>query len=332
MEEVATVVETESSEMRPAGGPKNDGGWRSKGKNWFSAKAPSVREGFKKITDKAPTVKEGLKKMSTKVEGMKINSPMKGGLKRISTTTAPVKEGLRKITSKAPPIKEGLMKGKVSLGKGLNSVSTFTQDETKLLMSKAKRKLYCTSEELEDTEFIANLESVQAWKMVLESQRNCLRRMIRDQKAFQESQLEFTSVLKAVPATSCDYSKKSVELGSALESQVQNLVPVDSLEELAQQIDDILSNYVELNSLKRKYTIAKNDVDVSSAKLESNGDSERLHAEYVKATQWHLQCKVDITEMTTKILEMKSSSLNPILLQVARDHSSGEASVNCDIR
>jgi len=326
MENVPTVVETESI---PAGG------WRSKGKSWFSAKvsakAPSVREGFKKITGKAPTVTEGLKKMSTKVEGMKINSPMKEGLKRISTTTAPVKESLRKITSKAPPLKEGLLKGKVSLGKGLNSVSSFTQDETKLLMSMAKRRLYCKSEELEDPEFVANLNSVQAWKVVLESQRNCLRRMIRDQKAFEESQLEFTSVLKKVPTTSCDYSKNSVVLVSALESQVQKLIPATSLEELARQIDDILSNYVELQAMKRKYTIAKNDIDVCSAKLESNGDSERLQAEFAKARQWHLQCKLDISEMTTKIMEMKSSSLNPILLKVAREDSPVKASAS-DIR
>merc|ERR1712060_1020059 len=98
------------------------------------------------MREKTPTVKEGVKKMTTKVEVFKINSPMKEGLQRISTTTSPVKEKLKKITAEAPSLQEGLMKGKVSFEKSLNSVSSFTQDETKLLMSIAKRKMYCNSE------------------------------------------------------------------------------------------------------------------------------------------------------------------------------------------
>jgi len=315
----------------PAGGQTN-GGWRMKGKNWFSSKAPSVREGFKKITDKAPTVKEGLKKITTKVEGIRMNAPMKEGLKRISTTTGPVKEGFKKITTKAPPLKEGLMKGKETLEKGLTSVSAYTQDETKLLMSKAKRRFYCKSEEIEDPEFVSSLDSVQAWKLVLESQRNSIRRMIKDQKAFEDSQIQLTSALQKVPAN-CDYSTKSVLLGEAMESRVQGLVPTSGLEELADKIEEILSNeFTDLQAMKRKYTTAKNEVDVCSARLESKGDSERLRYEVVQATQRYMQCKADITELTAKILEMESTILNPILLKVTGEESSVQASVKSDIR
>lgn len=326
------VLESTSSqtEPEPAGSSKNDGGWRSKGRNWFNAKAPAVKEGFKKITNKAPAVKEGLKKMTTKVEAIKINSPMKGGLKRISTTTVPVKESLKKITAKAPPLQESLMKGKVSFEKGLNSVSSYTQDETKLLMSMAKRKIYCNSEELEDPVFTAMLNSVLSWKLMLESQKNCLNRMITDQRVFEESQHEFASVLKTVPTSSCDYSKKSAELGSVLESQVQKLVPTESLEELAQQIEKILLNYVELQVLKRKYTTAKNNVDVCAAKVESKADSEKLRTEFAQATQLHEDCKVEMTDLLTKILEMKNVLLNPILLQLVGEDTSEKESLSCN--
>jgi len=330
MEDSAAVVETASSQTVPAGGPKNERGWRSKGRKWFSAKAPSVREGFKKITDKAPTVKEGFKKMTTKVEGIKINAPMKEGFKRITTTTAPVKESLKKITSKAPPLKEGLMKGKVSFEKGLNSVSSYTQDETKLLMSMAKKKIYCNSEEVEDPLFTAELNDVLSWKVLLESQRNCLYRMIRDQRAFEESQHGFTTVLKNVPASSCDYSKRSAELGSALESQVQRLIPTASLEELANQIDQILLKYIELQAMKRKYTTAKNDVDVCAAKLESKAGSERLRAEFTEATRLHSECKAEMLDSLAKISEMKNVVLNPILLQVAGEDKSEKESLSCN--
>lgn len=330
MENDKGTKETSSSQQEPAG--NSTGGWRSKSRSWFSAKAPSVREGFKKITEKAPTVREGFKKMTTKVEGIKMNTPMKEGLKRITTTTAPVKESLMKITSKAPPLKEGLIKGRDSFERGLNTVSSYTQDETKLLVSRAKRKIYCKSEEIEEPEFTTDLNPVMAWKVMLESQRNCLRRMIRNQRAFEESQLELTSVLNKVPESSCDFSKKSAELGSVLESQVQRLVPTSSLEELAERVDEILSKYVELQALKRKYTIAKNEVDVCSAKLESKGDSERLQNEFTKATQWHTQCKVEMSDLASKIVEMKNYILNPILLQVAGEESSANKNVTCDIR
>jgi len=331
MEESTPVLsETTSSKNEPAGGSKKDGGWRSKGRNWFSAKAPSVREGFKKITEKAPTVTDGLKKMTTKVEAIKINSPMKEGLKRFSTTAAPVKESLKKITAKAPSLQEGLMKGKVSFEKGLNSVSSFTQDETKLLMSMAKRKIYCNSEDLEDPVFTAMLNSVLSWKVMLESQKKCLERMITDQRAFEESQHEFASVLKSVPTTSSDYSKKSAELGSVLETQVQKLVPTASFEELAQQIEKILSSYVELQALKRKYTTAKNDVDVYATKLESRAGSEKLRTEFAKATQLHEDCKVEMTDLLTKIMGMKNDLLNPILLQVVGEDTSEKESLSCN--
>jgi len=313
------LLESTSSQTdpEPAGSSKNDGGWRSKGRNWFSAKAPSVREGLKNITNKTPTVKEGLKKMTTKVEAIKINA-------------SPVKESLKKITAKAPSLQESLMKGKVSFEKGLNSVTSFTQDETKLLMSMAKRKIYCNSEELEDPVFTAMLNSVLSWKLMLESQKNCLNRMITDQRVFEESQHEFASVLKTVPTSSCDYSKKSAELGSVLESQVQKLVPTESLEELAQQIEKILLNYVELQVLKRKYTTAKNNVDVCAAKVESKADSEKLRTEFAQATQLHEDCKVEMTDLLTKIMEMKNVLLNPILLQLVGEDTSEKESLSCN--
>jgi len=313
------LLESTSSQTdpEPAGSSKNDGGWRSKGRNWFSAKAPSVREGLKNITNKTPTVKEGLKKMTTKVEAIKINA-------------SPVKESLKKITAKAPSLQESLMKGKVSFEKGLNSVTSFTQDETKLLMSMAKRKIYCNSEELEDPVFIAMLNSVLSWKLMLESQRNCLNQMIMNQRAFEESQHEFASVLKNVPTSSCDYSKKSAELGSVLESQVQKLLPTESLEELAQQIETILLNYVELQVLKRKYTTAKNDVDVCAAKVESKAYSEKLRTEFEQATQRHEDCKVEMTDLLTKMMEMKNVLLNPILLQLVGEDTSEKESLSCN--
>jgi len=324
------LLETTSSQTEPAGGSKKDGGWRSKGRNWFSAKAPSVRVGFKKITEKAPTVKEGLKKMTTKVEAIKINAPMKEGFKRISTTTAPVKESLMKITAKAPSFQEGLIKGKVSLEKGLNTVSSFTQDETKLLMSRAKRKIYCNSEELEDPVFTAMLNSVLSWKVMLESQRNCLNRMITNQRVFEESQRELASVLKNVPTSSCDYNKNSTDLGNILESQAQKLLPTASLEELTRQIENILQNYVELQVLKRKYTTAKNDVDVCAAKLESNAGSEKLRTDFAQATQLHENCKVEMTDLLTKIMEMKNVLLNPIILQIVGEDTSEKENLSCN--
>jgi len=331
MEDSAPVLlESTGSQTEPAAGSKNDGGWRSKGRNWFSSKAPSVREAFKKITEKTPTVKEGVKKMTTKVEVFKINSPVKEGLQRISTTTSPVKEKLKKITAKAPSLQEGLMKGKVSFEKSLNSVSSFTQDETKLLMSIAKRKMYCNSEGSEDPVFTAMLSSVLSWKVMLESQRNCLNRLITNQRLFEESQHEFASVLKNVPTSSCEYSKNSAELGSVLESQVQKLTPTASLEELAQQIDKILLNYVELQALKRKYTTAKNDVDVCAAKLESKDYSEKLRAEFTQTTQLHEECKVEMTDLLTKIMEMKNVLLNPILLQIVGEDTSQNQSLSCN--
>jgi len=302
-------------------------GWRMKGKNWFSSKAPSVREGFKKITDKAPTVKEGLKKITTKVEGIRMNAPMKEGLKRITTTTGPVKEGFNRITAT-----EGLMKGKETLEKGLISVSAFTQDETKLIVSRAKRKFYCKSEEIEDPEFAVSLDSAQSWKLVLEAQRNSIRRMIRNQKVFEDSQIQLTSALQKVPAN-CDYSSKSVLLGGVMESRVQALVPTSGLEELADKIEEILSNeFTDLQAMKRKYTTAKNEVDVCSARLENKGDSERLRCEVVQATQRYMQCRADITELTTKINKMESTIFDPILSQFSGEEPSVQTNVKSDIR
>jgi len=326
------LLETTNSLTVPAEDFKNNGGWRLKGRNWISAKSPSVREGFKKITEKAPRVKEGLKKMTTKVEAIKINAPMKEGLKRISTTTAPVKQSLKKITVKAPSLQEGLMKGKISFEKGLNSMSSFTQDETKLLMSMAKRKIYCNSEELEDPVFSAMLNSVLSWKVMLESQRHCLNRMIADKRAFEESQHEFALILKNVPTSSCDYSKKSVELGSVLEKQAQKLVPTASLEELVKEIENILLNYVELQVLKRKYTTAKNDVDVCAAKLDSKADSQKLRTEFAQATQLHEDCKVELTDLLTKIIDRRNVLLNPIILQINGEDKSDKESLNSNIR
>merc|ERR1719233_627700 len=177
--------------------------------------------------------------MTVKVEGFRTNTRMKESFKKI-TANGPVKKGLMKISSKAPPLKEGLIQGTVYLGKGITSVTSFTQDETKLLVSKAKRKLYCKNDWIDDPKLTATLDSVQAWESVLDSQKNCLTQMIKHQRAFEESQRQFILKLQKVPANSGEYSKKSIELGCAMESQ-----------EMAQQIDEILSKYVELAALKR---------------------------------------------------------------------------------
>lgn len=325
--EGSAVLKGETSQSIPA-----NGGWRAKGKNWFSAKAPSVSKGFKRFTERSPNIQEGFKKMSVKVEEIRRNAPMKEGLKRITTTTEPVKKGFMKITSKAPPLRDGLMKGTSSLGKGISSVSSFTQGETKLLMSKAKRKLYCRNEWSEDTELTASLDSVKAVKEVLESQRNGLVRMIKDQREFEESQQQFTLVLQRVPANAGGYSVKSITLGTLLQSQVKKLVPTNILQELVEKIDEILSKYSELQILKRKYTVAKIDVDVWSAKLESNEDSQKLQAEVVQGKQWCMQCKLQLSELVTKIMEMKSEVLDSILLQVSRDSSSINTSLSHSAR
>lgn len=307
-----------------------DRGWRSKGRKFFSRKAPSVSNGFKRIAEKSPTITDGLKKMTVKVEGFRKNAQMKEGFKKI-TTNGSVKKGLMKISSKAPPLKDGLIQGTVSLGKGITSVTSYTQDETKLLVSKAKRKLYCKNDWIEDPKLTATLNSVHAWKAVLDSQKSCLTRMIKHQRAFEESQRQFTKVLQKVPANSGEYSKKSIELGCALESQVLKLVPTNTFEDMARLIDNILSKYVELAALNRKYITAKIDVDVLTAKLDSNEDSPRLQAEVVQAKQWCMQCKFQVSELATKIMEMKSEIINCTLLQVNGD-ATPQTTAGFDIR
>jgi len=326
--EGSTAVEVDISKSFSANGP-TERGWRMKGRNFFSGRAPSVSKGFKRIKERSPTIKDGLKKMTVKVEGFRKNARIKEGF---NTAKGPVKKGLMKISSKAPPLKEGLIQGSVSLGKGITSVTSFTQDETKLLVSKAKRKLYCKSDWIDDPKLTATLDSVQTWEAVLDSQKNCLTRMIKHRRAFEESQRQLILKLQKVPANSGEYSKKSIELGCALESQVLKLIPTNTFEEMAQQIDKILSKYVELSALKRKYITAKIDVDVFTAKLESNEDCQKLQAEVVQAKQWCMQCKFQVSELATKIMEMKSEVLISTLLQVAGETTPQTTTAGFDIR
>jgi len=224
-------------------------------------------------------------------------------------------KGKNWLTTKAPVVKEGLKKSKVQLGKGLASVSSYTQSETKLLVSMAKRKLYCKSGKIEDPEFTATLELVDKWRTALEMQRASFRRMIRDQRAYQESQRQLAIALRQVPDNG-DCSKSYLQFCSEMSSRAENLVDTSTLQELVNQIDCVLSKeHAEILTLKKKYQTAKNEADVCAAKIENTEDNQHLHIELGRVTETYMQYKKEITDLCKQLLEKQTETLSPILVK-----------------
>jgi len=224
-------------------------------------------------------------------------------------------KGKNWLTTKAPVVKEGLKKSKDQLGKGLASVSSFTQSETKLLVSMAKRKIYCKSGKIEDPEFKATLELVEKWRTALEMQRSGLRRMIRDQRAYQESQRQLAVALRQVPDNG-ECSKNYLQFCSEMTSRSEKLVAPSDLQELVNQIDKILSKeHAEILTLKKRYQTAKNEADVCAAKIENTEENQHLHIELGRVTERYMQYKKEITDLSKQLLEAQTNTLNPILLK-----------------
>jgi len=233
-----------------------------------------------------------------------MNNPPAGGWRKKSKNW---------ITSKAPTVNVGILKNRMSLGKGLATVSSFTKEETKLLMSKAKRKLYCKNDKMEDPEFIATLDLVEKWRATLETQRSCLQRAIKHQNAFMDSYRQVGLALGQVPDSSA-FSKQYLELGKTLQSRAEDLVQATTLEKLANQVDELLKGeHAEIQVLKRKYQIAKNDADVCAAKIEHNAENQQLHIEMGRVTERYMQYKAEITDLSKKVLEKQNQTISPIL-------------------
>lgn len=224
-------------------------------------------------------------------------------------------KGKNWLTTKAPVVKEGLKKSKEQLGKGLATVSSFTQSETKLLVSRAKRKIYCKSGKIEDPEFKATLELVEKWRSALEMQRSGLRRMIRDQLVFQESQRQLAVALRQVPDNG-ECSKNFLKFSSELSSRTEKLVAPSILQELVNQIDSILSKeHAEILTLKKRYQTAKNEADVCAAKIENTEENQQLHIELGRVTERYMQYKKEISGLSKQLLERQTRTLSPILLK-----------------
>jgi len=241
----------------------------------------------------------------TQDEKSNMNNPPNGGGWR--------KKSKSWLTAKAPTVKVGFLKSKVSFEKGLASVGTFTKEETKLLMSKAKRRLYCKNDKMEDPEFIATLQLVEKWRVALEAQRSCFQRAIKHQNIFMDSQRQLGFALQQVPERGV-CRKQYLELGVALQSRAGSLVPAVTLEKLANQVDELLKGeYAEIQMLKKKYQIAKNDADVCAAKIENNAENQQLHIEMGRVTERYMQYKAEITDICRKLLEKQNQTISPIL-------------------
>jgi len=220
-----------------------------------------------------------------------------------------------------PKLKEGLLKSKASLEKGMASVTAFTSTETKLLMSQAKRKIYCPSGKNEDLELTAILKSVDTCKMALENQRSCIRKVINSQRLLEENQKLLCQALKQVTDDN-ECSKKSSELAAVVESRVQMLVPTDKLQELADQIEKLLStDYAEILKMRKSFQTAKNEADVQLAKMarmETKGtvaELKRMNNDFLQATDEYILSKNKMKDLWAKLLENQDKILCPILLK-----------------
>lgn len=224
------------------------------------------------------------------------------------------------------------MKSKVQLGKGLASVSSYTQSETKLLVSMAKRKLYCKSGKIEDPEFKATLELVEKWRTALEMQRGCLRRVIRDQRAFQESQRQLAVALRQVPDNG-ECSKNYLQFCSEMSTRTESLVVPSLLQELVNQIDGILvKEHAEILTLKKRYQTAKNEADVCTAKIENTEENQQLHIELGRVTETYMQFKDEISQLSKQLLETQTKTLSPILLKACSPVEVAARSPSNDLR
>jgi len=236
------------------------------------------------------------------------------------------------LATKAPVVKEGLKKSKEQLGKGLASVSSYTQSETKLLVSMAKRKLYCKSGKIEDPEFKATLELVEKWRTALELQRTGLRRMIRDQLVFQESQRQLAVALRQVPDNG-ECSKNYLQFCSELSSRTEKLVAPSALKDLVNQIDCILSKeHAEILTLKKRYQTAKNEADVCAAKIENTEENQQLHIELGRVTERYMQYKKEISALSKQLLETQRTTLSPILLNACNPVPEVATSLSNELR
>lgn len=223
--------------------------------------------------------------------------------------------GMSWFASKTPKLREGLLKSKASIEKGVASVTNYTNTETKLLMSQAKRKIYCSGGKIEDPEFAVILNQVGTWKASLEAQRRCIRRVVNTQRLLEESQRSLCRALLQVPDNS-ECCKKSAELAAVVESRVQMLVPSDNLRELENQIEKLLSlDYTEILMTTKRYETAKNEADVCMAKMESSGATESMNSQLVRATDEYMRCKDRIVVLWNKLIETQDNTLCPILLK-----------------
>jgi len=223
--------------------------------------------------------------------------------------------GMNWFARKTPKLREGLLKSKASIEKGVASVTNYTNTETKLLVSQAKRKIYCSGGKVEDPEFAVILNQIGTWRSSLEAQRRCIRRVVNTQRLLEESQRSLSTALKQAPDNS-ECCKKSAELAAVVESRVQMLVPSSNLQELANQIENLLStDYVEISLLRKRYETAKNEADVCMAKMEGGGVTERMNTGLARATDEYMRCKDMISELWNMLIEKQDKNLCPILLQ-----------------
>jgi len=224
-------------------------------------------------------------------------------------------KGMSWFASKTPKLREGLLKSKASIEKGVASVTNYTNAETKLLMSQARRKIYCSGAKIEDPEFAVILNQIGMWKASLEAQRTCIRRVVNSQKLLEESQRSLCRALLQSPDNS-ECCIKSAELAAVVESRVQMLVPSENLQELETQIEELLSiDYTKILMTSKRYETAKNEADVCMAKMESSGATEHMNSELVRASNEYTRYKDRIIELWDKLRETQDKTLCPILLK-----------------
>jgi len=246
-------------------------------------------------------------------------------------------KGMSWIASRTPKLREGLLKSKASIEKGVASVTNYTNTETKLLMSQAKRRLFCSGEKIEDPEFAVILNQVGTWKASLEAQKRCIRRVVNTQRLLEESQRSFCRALLQAPDNS-ECCKKSAELAAVVESRVQMLVPSTNLQELETQIEELLStDYTEILMTTKRYETAKNEADVYMAKMGNTGATEQMNSELVRASNEYMRCKDRIVELWGKLMETQDRTLCPILLKATgleglEDVNTESLHENADVR
>merc|ERR1712110_1356463 len=101
------------------------------------------------------------------------------------------------------------------------------------------------------------------------------------------------------------------------------LVNTAKLADVIATIDDLLAtDYVLVQSLKKRYIVAKNDCDVCAARIENrSGDTQKLHQEMGKATEVYLNIKSDLTDLGEKITKRQDTQLAATLLAASMSNS-----------